>query len=106
MVTFLYGTYSTTRYVLDTNFLPPANSSLGNKLPNLNRGLLSWIPQVWKVTDDQVLEAAGLDAYVVSRIVYFETHHIVSRVLQNGDHVPIDQFNYRSGHCHADPKSL
>ena len=50
---------------LTTNFFPPVNSSLGNKLPILNRGLLSWIPQVWKVTDDQVLEAAGLDAYVV-----------------------------------------
>jgi hypothetical protein len=37
----------------------------GGKLPNLGDGMFSWIPQLWKVTDDQVLEAAGLDAYVV-----------------------------------------
>jgi hypothetical protein len=38
---------------------------IGSKLPTLSRDLFSWIPQVWKITDDQVLEAAGLDAYVV-----------------------------------------
>ena len=39
--------------------------SIGNKLPTLSRGLFSWIPQLYNITDDQVLEAAGLDAYVV-----------------------------------------
>lgn len=42
-----------------------ADTNVGSKLPALTGGLLSWIPQVWKITDDQVLEAAGLDAYVV-----------------------------------------
>jgi len=37
----------------------------GSKLVSLPEGLLAWIPQIWKVTDDQILEAAGLDAYVV-----------------------------------------
>lgn len=70
-------------------FLQLANVTVGSKLPSLKRGLLSWIPQVWKVTDDQVLEAAGLDAYVVCPIMPVATDLSVSRVLQNGDNVPI-----------------
>lgn len=46
-----------------------ADSSVGGKLPTLRPGLLSWIPQLWNVTEDQVLESAGLDAYVVSLII-------------------------------------
>ena len=84
----------------------PSNRSVGSKLPSLNRGLLSWIPQVWKVTDDQVLEAAGLDAYVVYAIMLVKTNVSVSRVLQNGDNVPISQLHRRSRRCHADSESL
>jgi Late exocytosis, associated with Golgi transport len=64
MVTFLYGPYSPTRYMptlwANTNIF-----LIGSKVPTLSEGLFSWIPQLWRVTDDQVLEAAGLDAYVV-----------------------------------------
>jgi hypothetical protein len=87
MVTILHGTSSTARYIRNDNIL--ANATLGSKLPSLKRGLLSWIPQVWRVTDDQVLEAAGLDAYVVCPIIPVGTDLSVSWVLQNGNNVPI-----------------
>jgi hypothetical protein len=69
MVTFLHGLGSATRYPFPSLeiFLAIANVFLGtgSKLASLPEGLLAWIPQIWKVTDDQILEAAGLDAYVV-----------------------------------------
>jgi len=43
---------------------------IGSKLPTLSRGLFSWIPQLWRITDDQVLETAGLDAYVVRSTIF------------------------------------
>lgn len=43
---------------------------IGSKLPTLSRGLFSWILQLWRITDDQVLEAAGLDAYVVCPAIF------------------------------------
>ena len=69
MVTFLHGLGSATRYHSPSLeiFLAWLTYSwgTGSKLAPLPEGLLSWIPQIWKVTDDQILEAAGLDAYVV-----------------------------------------
>lgn len=35
-------------------------------LPELPRSLFGWIPALWRITDQQVLASAGLDAYVVS----------------------------------------
>lgn len=37
------------------------------KLPALPDTFLGWIPALYRITEDQVLEAAGLDAYVVSQ---------------------------------------
>lgn len=34
-------------------------------LPELPRSLFGWIPALWRITDQQVLASAGLDAYVV-----------------------------------------
>ncbi|KAI5848719.1 hypothetical protein DFP73DRAFT_474108 [Morchella snyderi] len=33
-------------------------------LPDLPKSLFGWIPALWKITDDEVLATAGLDAYV------------------------------------------
>jgi hypothetical protein len=35
------------------------------ELPELPRSFLGWILPLWRITDQQVLAAAGLDAYVV-----------------------------------------
>jgi hypothetical protein len=35
-------------------------------LPDLPDTFFGWIPVIYRVTDDQVLASAGLDAYVVS----------------------------------------
>ena len=34
-------------------------------LPDLPNTLFGWMPVVWRITDQQVLASAGLDAYVV-----------------------------------------
>jgi Uncharacterized integral membrane protein len=38
-----------------------------SRLPELPKSLFGWIPVVWRITDEEVLESAGMDAYVVSR---------------------------------------
>jgi hypothetical protein len=38
-----------------------------NVLPDLPDTYLGWMPVIWRITEQQVLAAAGLDAYVVSR---------------------------------------
>jgi Late exocytosis, associated with Golgi transport len=69
MATLLHVAHSATRF---QNFLVMANmTQTGSKLPTLSQGLFSWIPQVWRVRDDEVMEAAGLDAYVVSPVDRF-----------------------------------
>jgi|SRR5688572_26617044 hypothetical protein len=35
-------------------------------LPELTKSFFGWMPRLWKVTEEQVLAAAGLDAFVVS----------------------------------------
>lgn len=35
-------------------------------LPELPSSLLGWVPALWRITEQQVLASAGLDAYVVS----------------------------------------
>jgi len=45
-------------------------------LPELPKTLFGWIPALWRITDQQVLASAGLDAFVV----YFT----MKEVLQNG----------------------
>lgn len=37
-----------------------------NLLPDLPDTYFGWIPVIWKITEQQVLASAGLDAYVVS----------------------------------------
>lgn len=37
-----------------------------SSLPELPDSFLGWIPVLYKVTEQEVLESAGLDAYVVS----------------------------------------
>ena len=67
MVAFLYGFSATERYVFAyRRIVARLPIGTGIKLPSLPEGLLAWIPKIWKVTDDLILEAAGLDAYVVS----------------------------------------
>lgn len=38
-------------------------------LPELPRSLFGWIPALWRITDQQVLASAGLDAYVVRALL-------------------------------------
>ncbi|TGZ85553.1 DUF221-domain-containing protein [Ascodesmis nigricans] len=40
------------------------DKNAGSTLPELPPGLLSWIPKLWRISDKEVLAAAGLDAYV------------------------------------------
>lgn len=35
-------------------------------LPDLPDTFFGWIPMIWRITEQQVLASAGLDAYVVS----------------------------------------
>ena len=37
-----------------------------SRLPELPNSLFGWIPVLYRITDEQVLESAGMDAYVVS----------------------------------------
>ena len=43
-----------------------------SRLPELPDTFLGWIPTLYRITDEEVLASAGLDAYVVSK-VYFAT---------------------------------
>lgn len=40
-------------------------SNYATALPDLPDSFFGWIIPLWKITDDQVLASAGLDAYVV-----------------------------------------
>jgi hypothetical protein len=40
-------------------------SNLATALPELPDTFFGWIVPLWKITDEQVLASAGLDAYVV-----------------------------------------
>jgi len=67
MVTVLHVSQQAARYPnLFSSLQPCLTKSLGSKVRPLPRGLFAWIPQIWRATDDEVLEVAGLDAYVVS----------------------------------------
>lgn len=37
-----------------------------SRLPELPDSFFGWIPVLYRITDEEVLESAGLDAYVVS----------------------------------------
>ena len=37
-------------------------------LPELPRSLFGWMVSLWKITEDQVLASAGLDAFVVCQV--------------------------------------
>ena len=52
-------------------------------LPELPTSLFGWIPSLWRITEQQVLTSAGLDAYVVR-----ETSSSMSRLSSNRDLVP------------------
>jgi Late exocytosis, associated with Golgi transport len=44
-------------------------------LPDLPSTLFGWIPTLWRITDQQVLASAGLDAYVVCSPTYPLAQH-------------------------------
>ena len=37
-------------------------------MPELPDSFFGWIPVLYRITDEQVLESAGLDAFVVSSV--------------------------------------
>jgi len=50
-------------------------------IPNLPKTFFGWIPVLWRITDEQVLSSAGLDAYVVcTKIACATLPHGVSLV--------------------------
>jgi hypothetical protein len=38
-----------------------------SQLPELPDSMFGWMPVLYKITDEEVLASAGLDAYVVGR---------------------------------------
>jgi len=50
-------------------------------LPDLPDSYLGWIPIIWRITEQQVLAAAGLDAYVVSNVDR-------AAILHTANHIP------------------
>jgi Late exocytosis, associated with Golgi transport len=62
MVEFLWCARATKGYVTRVG----NTEVIGSKLPALSNDLFAWIPQLLKITDDQILDAAGLDAFVVT----------------------------------------
>lgn len=50
--------------------------SEASPLPDLPHTFFGWIPVIWKITEQQVLASAGLDAWVVG------TESILTRPLQ------------------------
>lgn len=62
-----------------------------SKLPTLPDTFLGWIPVLYKISEEQVLASAGLDAYVVGSFCSIEpelrkllTGAVVSILLQDG----------------------
>ena len=45
-------------------------------LPDLPDTFFGWIPALYRITEDQVLSSAGLDAFVVS--ASFKEHHLLT----------------------------
>lgn len=87
-----------------------------SQLPALPDTFLGWIPVLYKISEEQVLASAGLDAYVVQssllpRMVTLLTLEPVLVFLQDGHQIPRRDFLLRSGdhsssECSLPPLSL
>ncbi|KAJ9249425.1 hypothetical protein DTO207G8_6692 [Paecilomyces variotii] len=48
-----------------------------SRLPDLPKSFFGWIPVVWRITDEEVLESAGMDAYVMLSFFKFALRFLV-----------------------------
>jgi hypothetical protein len=71
-----------------------------SRLPELPNSFFGWIPIVHRITEDEVLASAGLDAYVVGAPFYVTRNVVLSAIatilLQIRHPVPLSSFLLRS----------
>eukprot|EP00124_Ichthyophonus_hoferi_P002057 Ihof_evm10s127 gene=Ihof_evmTU10s127 len=71
-VVFLVFCFMRTRH--SRIYAPRCKLVKGCRIPELPKGLFNWIIPLFRLTDDQILEASGLDALILVRILRFGYH--------------------------------
>lgn len=51
-----------------------------SQLPELPDSFFGWIPVLYRITDEEVLDSAGLDAYVVCFLTSYQAHSLTDVV--------------------------
>lgn len=65
MVLFLILRPQFKKIYASKTFLGPSDE----RTPSLSKGILSWIPEFFKISDTEILKRQGLDAYVLMELL-------------------------------------